>query len=396
MLKPSCLASLLLAAVLLFFVPAHAAERVVLLEASMDNANFQTALILSLSEPAPYRLQTLQNPNRLVLDLPPIDWLMPPARLEKIAGDISGVNAVRYGWFRPGTYRIVLDLDGPINVQQPSLRLLGSAFQLKFEWQQSVQYRRQQFGTHADLPVPKQRPILKNHRRKPLIVLDPGHGGVDPGAIGVFGTQEKSITLRAAIILADQLRASGDYDVQLTRSSDRFLKLRERVEIARNAKADLFISLHADSAGSQKAQGLSVYSLSEKASDRTAEALASRENKADVIAGVDLSDERAGTISILIDLAQRETMNRSVRFANQLLQSTATRVPILSRAHRQAGFAVLKAPDTPAVLVELGFLSNPDEEQLLNSAIHLTQIAKGVSAAIDNFFSDQLGNRQQR
>ena len=130
------------------------------------------------------------------------------------------------------------------------------------------------------------------------------------------------------------------------------------------------------------------------ASDRAAATLASRENKADVIAGVDLSDEGTTAISILIDLAQRETMNRSVRFANQLIQSTATRVPILPRAHRQAGFAVLKAPDTPAVLIELGFLSNPDEEQLLNSAIHLTQIAHGISAAIDNYFADRWAARQ--
>lgn len=383
-----------MAAALWIFAPAYAAERVVMLDASAQTSGGRSALTLRLSDKSQYRVQTLQNPDRLVIDLPPVDWLMPPARLQSIADNIPGVNSLRYGWFRPGTYRIVLDLSGPVTVGHPAMQHDANAYMLTLGWQRAGQYRRQQFGTHADLPIPKPRPALANQRHRPVIVLDAGHGGVDPGATGVLGTQEKTITLRAALILAERLRLSGDYDVLLTRASDRFLKLSERVEIARRAKADLFISLHADSAGSDRAHGLSVYSLSETASDRAAAILASRENKADVIAGVDLSDEGMTAISILIDLAQRETMNRSVRFANQLIQSTATRVPILARAHRQAGFAVLKAPDTPAVLIELGFLSNPDEEQLLNSAIHLTQIAHGISAAVDNYFADRWAARQ--
>lgn len=391
---PMRLISLLMAAALWISAPAHAAGSVVMLDASAQTKDGRSALTLRLSDQSQYRVQTLQNPDRLVIDLPPVDWLMPPARLQSIADNIPGVNSLRYGWFRPGTYRIVLDLNGPVTVTHPAMRHHANAYLLTLAWQRAPQYHRQRFGSHTDLPIPMQPPASAGPRHKPLIVLDAGHGGVDPGATGVLGTQEKAITLRAALILAERLRLSGDYEVQLTRSSDRFLKLAERVEIARRAKADLFISLHADSAGSDRAHGLSVYSLSETASDRAAATLASRENKADVIAGVDLSDEGTTAISILIDLAQRETMNRSVRFANQLIQSTATRVPILPRAHRQAGFAVLKAPDTPAVLIELGFLSNPDEEQLLNSAIHLTQIAHGISAAIDNYFADRWAARQ--
>ncbi len=393
MQTPMRLKALLIAAFMLFCTPELSVGRVVILDAAAVANGSEMMLTLRLSDRSQYRLQTLQSPYRLVIDLPPVDWLMPPARLNAAITACPEVRSMRHGWFRPGTYRIVLDLDGPVVLQQPSIVSHATTHTLSIAWQRTGHFNRQELGKLSDLPIPKPRPAQADDRQKPLIVLDPGHGGVDPGAIGALGTQEKDITLRAATILAAQLRLRG-YEVRLTRSSDRFLKLRERVEIARRAKADLFISLHADSAGSDRAQGLSVYSLSENASDRTAEALARRENKADLIAGVDLSDEEGSAISVLIDLAQRETINRSVRFANQLVQSAATRVPILSRAHRHAGFAVLKAPDTPAVLIELGFLSNPDEEQLLDSAFHLTQVALGISAAVDNYFADRWARRQ--
>ena len=214
--------------------------------------------------------------------------------------------------------------------------------------------------------------------------------GVDPGTIGRRGTHEKTVTLAMAKRLEKALLATGRFRVALTRRDDRFLPLRERTRIARRQGASLFVSLHADSALHPEARGLSVYTLSDKASDREAAALAKQENQADTLAGFSLADEQPDVVSILIDLAQRETKNRSVRFANQLVQTMVLRVPLLERPHRQAGFAVLKSPDIPAVLVEVGFLSNADEERLLLSDNHRGAIADGIVAAIENFFATDL------
>ena len=193
--------------------------------------------------------------------------------------------------------------------------------------------------------------------------------------------------------LATALKATGRYRVVLTRNDDRFLPLRERTRIARRHGANLFLSLHADSALRSEARGLSVYTLSDQASDEEAGALAKRENKADVLGGLNLTDEQPDVVSILIDLAQRETKNRSVRFANQLVQTMVLRVPLLDRPHRQAGFAVLKAPDIPAALIELGFLSHPEEERLLLSGKHRSAIIEGIVAATDNFFVERWGSK---
>ena len=186
--------------------------------------------------------------------------------------------------------------------------------------------------------------------------------------------------------LEQALLATGRFRVGLTRRDDRFLALRERTRLARQLGGRLFISLHADSAPEPNAKGLSVYTLSDKASDREAAALARQENQVDTLGGVTLADERPEVVSILIDLAQRETKNRSVRFANQLVQTMILRVPLLERPHREAGFAVLKSPDIPAVLVELGFLSNPGEERLLQSDQYGDAIVDGIVAAIENYF----------
>lgn len=383
--------------ILMFAAFSHDAQangRIVLLDAAAEAIGDGSRLTFQFSTEPEFLIQTLSDPDRLVIDLPPVDWLRLPVYFERAAEQMANVGSVRYGWFQPGSYRIVLDLAGPVTVAEPSIAKRQNAIELTLSWRGSTHYRQQRFGSLKATPVPRPAPAATLDRQKPLIVLDPGHGGVDPGAIGTSGIKEKDITLRAAKLVAEHLRNTGRYEVQLTRTDDRFLKLHERIDIARREKADLFISLHANSAGSDIAHGLSVYSLSEKASDHTAAALARRENKADVLAGVDLSGEEAIAIPVLIDLAQRETRNRSVRFANRIVESALTRVPILSRAHRQAGFAVLKAPDVPAVLVELGFLSNADEEQLLNSAIHLSQIAEGLTAAVDGYFAIQSADRR--
>jgi N-acetylmuramoyl-L-alanine amidase len=234
-------------------------------------------------------------------------------------------------------------------------------------------------------PLPDNKPPTV--AEKPLIVLDPGHGGQDPGAIGVGGIYEKDITLATAKEVKRQLEATGRYRVKLTRDSDVFIRLRDRVAIGREAGADLFISLHADSISSGDVRGMSIYTLSDKASDREAEMLAAKENRADALVGLDLSGENKLVANILIDLAQRDAMNHSKRFATLALQNLGHDVPLIpNRPHRQAGFAVLTAPDVPSALIEMGYLSNPQDIRLLTSSGHRERLGKGLARSIDAYF----------
>ncbi|NFV79330.1 N-acetylmuramoyl-L-alanine amidase [Magnetospirillum aberrantis] len=246
--------------------------------------------------------------------------------------------------------------------------------------------------TKVSAPLPAPQPMEPMAPReipadgKPVVVIDPGHGGVDPGAIGVSGIYEKYITLAVARELKAQLEKNGRYKVHLTRDRDIFIRLRDRIAIARQYNADLFISLHADTVSNAQMRGLSVYTLSQNASDSEAQALADKENKADLIAGIDLSHESADVANILIDLAQRETMNRSAGFAGGVVEEVGHDVTLLGNTHRFAGFAVLKAPDVPSVLIEAGYLSNEVEERALRQPEYRVKLAKGIARAVDRFF----------
>lgn len=220
------------------------------------------------------------------------------------------------------------------------------------------------------------------------VIIDPGHGGVDPGTIGRSGIYEKHVTLAMARELAKQLKATGRFNVVMTRNRDVFIPLRKRVKIAREAGANLFISLHADAVKNPQISGPSVYTLSERASDKEAAALAEKENKSDLIAGMDLSDESQEVANILIDLAQRESMNQSARFATQLVSDLKRRTKLLRNTHRFAGFAVLKAPDIPSVLIEMGFLSNRSDERRLQTVKYRKKFSSGIVAAISSYFSN--------
>jgi N-acetylmuramoyl-L-alanine amidase len=226
--------------------------------------------------------------------------------------------------------------------------------------------------------------------RLPLVYIDPGHGGDDPGTIGRSGIYEKDITIAVAKELQRQLLASGRYRVKLTRETDRFVALRDRFEMARLDHADLFISLHADANPFFDARGATVYTLSETASDAETEALAAKENKSDLIDGVDLSNQNKAVTSILIDLAQRETKNRSAAFAELLVHEMAQVTLMLRNSHRFAGFAVLKAPDIPSVLIELGYLSDSQDEALLLSPAHRAKLAGAMLHAIDGYYSTEM------
>lgn len=246
------------------------------------------------------------------------------------------------------------------------------------------------FAAPVKLPLaaplqPAATPPGRDPRR--LIVLDPGHGGHDPGAISASGRYEKELTLAVGRAIAARLRASGRYRVLLTRDKDVAVKLLDRVKLARNREADLFLSIHADSLAADRAtRGASVYTRAEDASDRDAEALALRENKADQLADTAQEQELDDVLAILVDLASRDTKRLSGRFAGLLTASLSERIPLRRNALRAANFKVLGAPDIPSALLELGYISNPTEEALLFSEAGRNQLAEAVVAAIDRFF----------
>lgn len=219
-----------------------------------------------------------------------------------------------------------------------------------------------------------------------IIVLDPGHGGVDPGAIGNGGTYEKDVTLPMAFQVARALEETKRYKVHLTRTDDEFVALHERVARARADNADLFLSIHADALPDEELRGATVFTLSEQASDAEAAAIAASENKADLVAGIDLSRHSPEVSDILFDLARRQTNNLSIRLARELVMELGQRVPMLNNSHRSAGFAVLKAPDVPSALVEVGCISNRQEERALQMASFQRTIAGGLVHAVNDYF----------
>lgn len=223
---------------------------------------------------------------------------------------------------------------------------------------------------------------------RPLVVIDAGHGGHDPGAASRAGSQkEKELTLALALALRDRLVRGGRTRVALTRSDDRFLLLQERYDIARRLGADLFISIHADAAESDMAQGATIYTLSETASDREAARLAARENRVDIINGVDLGEQNSAVSSILIDLSQREAMAQSAEFARLLYREAAPYVPFRATWHRFASLVVLKAPDMPSVLFEAGYITSAQDVARLSSAQGRVKTAEGIARAIEIHFA---------
>jgi N-acetylmuramoyl-L-alanine amidase len=236
-------------------------------------------------------------------------------------------------------------------------------------------------------PPSRAAPLPAPQGLKPLIVLDPGHGGKDPGAISRDGTLEKNVTLRVAKAIRTRLEKSGRYRVAMTRDADMAVPLRQRIAFAREAGGSIFISIHADSLGrNAEMRGASVYTLSDRASDSEAASLAQKENKADIVSGLDLTDQDPIVSEILIDLALRDATNRSIGFADHLVAELAKVTPLVKRTRRFAGFVVLKSPDTPSVLLELGFLSNRSDERRLTDPAHHRRVAEATLKALDAYF----------
>jgi N-acetylmuramoyl-L-alanine amidase len=346
---------------------------------------------------------SLAGPDRIALD---IDG----AQTGTAAAVAGFFRQVRQGQFNSETARLVFDIGQPVRVIGGAFAEDGRSLRLDITPAEVVGFPRMEFLPPIAFrsQPPKKRyevsaPIGKSSERGlpkiygpadarlPLVVIDAGHGGHDPGAISPHnGAREKDVTLSIARTIRDELVKSGRVRVALTRDADRFLVLQDRYGIARKIKADLFMSVHADSAENQTARGGSVYTLSEVASDREAQRLAARENKADIINGVNLGGADAEVSSILIDLTQRETMNVSASFAKLLQREAQPNLTMRSNAHKFASFVVLKAPDTPSVLFETGYLSNAQDAAFLTSAAGKQKIARSVASAVQAHFARRL------
>jgi N-acetylmuramoyl-L-alanine amidase len=354
-----------------------------------------TRVVMRLDKAVGFELFTLADPYRIVVDFPQVGWRIDPTFGRSSLGLVKGY---RYGSYKPGTSRMVIDLAGPAKVvnrflMPPNESISEYRLVLDLAPTEATDYAASagwKGATEPGEPDPEIRAgDGKAPRNKiPVIVIDPGHGGVDPGATGVSGILEKDIVLQVSRGVAENLRAGGKYKVIMTRDEDIFLSLKARRAFARKNRADLFISVHADAAPASGARGASVYTLSEQASDREAEALARSENQADIIAGVDLGKEPDIVTSILIDLAQRQTNNQSAQFAQILIPELHTVGSLTLRTHRFAGFQVLKSVDVPSVLIELGFLTNAEDESAMRGNRWRRNMAVAISRAVDAYFED--------
>lgn len=312
----------------------------------------------------------LRGPHRLVIDLDATQFIFEPEALKPN----RMVDAVRFGNLDAKRSRLIFEMRGPfsvgeVNLQDPDpagVRKLSINLKAANASEFDAALAEQQMSTAAtgEVAVAKTAPLAKERFS---IVLDPGHGGIDGGAKGVGGTSEKEITLSFAKELKAKLEATGRYDVTMTRDDDRFVRLDERVRFARSAHADLFISIHADTIRYKGVRGSTVYTVSDEASDAEAAELADRENLSDQVAGIAVEEENPEVADILVELIRRETHGFSVNFARQLVKNLSSVTAMIKNPHRHAGFRVLRAPDVPSVLLELGYLSNEkDEAQLLD------------------------------
>jgi len=359
----------------------------------------RTRFIADLTVPVGYTVYVMANPYRVMIDLPQVAFSLPDGAGSKARGLVS---QYRYGPVDDAHSRIVLETDGPV--------LIDKAFLLKPKDGQParivvdmVKTTKQAFDAAiaaendtdtaeaaAEEAPPASGAVAEPERQRKLVVIDPGHGGIDPGAIGVKKTREKDVVLAFGLKLKKELEKTGTIDVVMTRSNDTFLTLRERVKVARENEADLFIAIHADTVRGGDARGATIYTLSEKASDAEAEALAHKENRADIIAGVDLEAENQEVTDILIDLAQRESKTHSLVFAKKAVAEMAPVTAFTGKPMRSAGFMVLKAADVPSVLIELGFLSSKQDESQLTSPAWQQKVAAAMGRAVEKYFATQL------
>jgi N-acetylmuramoyl-L-alanine amidase len=403
----------------------------------------RTRFVADLTAAVGYTVYVLPDPYRVMIDLPAVRFDLPPDAGRQTQGLVT---EFRYGEVEEGRSRIVIDTSGPVLIEksfvvepqagQPARIVvdlvqtseLAFSAALKSDEKTAMAAIADAAGSESGtpraiepaaeeetsgeapeqvsaIPIPRAKPgnaanaageasVRPPHRNnRPVIVIDPGHGGIDPGAIGHKKTREKDVVLAFGLELRDKLQAGGAFDVIMTRSNDRFLSLKERVRVARDNEADLFIAIHADTVRGQSARGATIYTLSEKASDAEAEALAHKENRADIIGGIDLEAESEEVTDILIDLVQRESKNHALYFAKKAVGEMKSVTSFTGKPMRSAGFVVLKAPDVPSVLVELGYLSSRHDEAQLTSIEWRSRVAGAMARAVANYFAQQVASK---
>ncbi len=365
----------------------------------------QTRFILDIDQTVTFRAVTLADPYRVVVDVPQLNF-----RLPADTGTGRGlVKAFRYGLVMPGGSRIVFDLTGPAKIAnsyvveaangQPARLVLELEEVDRAAFVQSLapENRPELRPAIADAPpatVPAAAPPETAQQKadgRPVVVIDPGHGGIDNGTQS-SGESEKNLVLAFGLALRDRLEKAGKYRVVMTRNDDTFIPLNDRVKVARGLKAALFVSIHADALPRAEgdAQGATIYTLSDKASDAEAERLADSENRADAIAGFNLAEEPTDVADILIDLTQRETRTFSNRFARLLMGEMKSTVRMHKHPLKSAGFRVLKAPDVPSVLVEIGYVSNKGDLEHLVSEGWRSRAVGSMAQAIDGFLAKRM------
>ncbi|WP_172293952.1 N-acetylmuramoyl-L-alanine amidase [Pseudoruegeria sp. HB172150] len=354
---------------------------------SLRDAGGGVELVLGLSQPVPYRVFTLDAPRRLVLDFSTVDW----TGLDAEAFDGSeAVAGVTMGAFRPGWSRMVLELDAPLIVAEAGMET-GEDVTVTVRLQPaSAEDFALAAGAPASalfsLPEPA-KDMEAPHRRQDgsrpvVVVLDPGHGGIDPGAER-DGYREADLMLTFARELREVLQRAGGFEVFMTRDDDIFVPLEMRVSLARMAGADVFISVHADALAEGRAQGATIYTLAEEATDVASEKLAERHDRGDLLAGVDLTEQDDRVAHVLMDMARTETAPRADRLADELVAALTQSIGTLHKRPRmEASFSVLKAADIPSVLVELGFLSSDRDREKLLSEDWRGRAAEGIRDAL--------------
>ena len=363
-----------------------------------------TEFALDLTAGVTAEVFTLADPYRVVIELPDLAFELPPGTGSKATGLIA---AFRYGAFADNRSRVVIDTAGPVEIAQavmvnrtPTANSAGSIqLRVQLKLADAAVFGKGTGAARAGSEAYTPKPTVFDDnvapapaRLKPIIMIDPGHGGIDPGAIGSGKTLEKNIVLAVALQLKSALEATGHYEVRLTRSADIFIALDKRVELSHQANADIFLSLHADTIEdrhlAQSIHGASIYTLSDKASNEEARLMAEKENAADLAAGIEPSaaNHTDDVKPILFDLLARETAAYSHLLSRSLVSALSRHHPLAHEPERAAAFRVLRQAHSPSVLIELGFLSNTTEEHLMSQPAWQKQVAGAISTAVDTYF----------
>ncbi len=376
--------------------PSYAADDLAALTYQAAGDELRTRVVINFDREPDVSTMLLDQPHRLAIDMPKAVFAFDKKSIEPR----GLITDVRYGLIDDARSRLIFTIKGPFAVEQlnviknensPGYRLVAD-FVASSDRKFAEALTTQNAITASTEAAPKgdriatAAPNEVSKAPKPFtVVIDPGHGGIDSGAESASGILEKNVTLMFAQQLREQLSKLPGLRVEMTRNGDEFLRLTERVRIARQYEADLFVSLHADTINSGNIRGATVYTVSDKASDAESRAMADRENRSDAVAGITFDNETPEIADILMDLTRRETHTFSLSFAKTVVKSLKKDVNMINNPHRFAGFQVLRAPDVPSVLVEIGYLSNQEDERLMLDPVWRGHVAERLAAAVGEF-----------